>query len=363
MGLIEQYQQRVDAGSIQDDEVQREVLARLQLLSDTLEAREMLMRNPISRLLKRFTPLPRGLYIWGNVGRGKSMVMDLFFAHAPVTKKRRIHFHAFMQEVHQRMHEHRKKGQDPVVALAAEIAAGAQLLCFDELQATDPADATLLFRLFDGLFARGVVVVSTSNRPVASLYTGGVQKERFAKFISLLEQHMHVFALSSATDYRYMQLQSLEKVYFWPLGAAANAALENAVDFVCDDAVAKADSLMVQGRKLDFVRYGKSMGAFSFAQLCAQAMGPADYLALAAGLDTVIVTGIPKLSAEMRNESKRFVTLIDVLYEQKVVLLCTADAAPEALYLEGDGHFEFQRTVSRLVEMQSKGYINQQLGH
>ncbi|MBY0406121.1 MAG: cell division protein ZapE, partial [Rickettsiales bacterium] len=255
------------------------------------------------------------------------------------------------------MHQHRKAGKDPVTTLAAELAKEAQLLCFDELQATDPADATLLFRLFDGLFAQGVVVVSTSNRPPASLYTGGVQKERFAKFITLLEARMDVRALSSPTDYRYMQLKSVEQVYFWPLGAETNAKINDTIQYLCDDCTPRQDEFVVQGRHIPFTLYSGSMGVFSFRELCASALGPADYLAIAKRLDTVVLTGIPKLSAEMRNEAKRFVTLVDALYEHKVALVAAADAPPEQLYAEGDGHFEFQRTVSRLVEMQSRKYL------
>jgi cell division protein ZapE len=301
----------------------------------------------------------RGLYIWGNVGRGKSMLMDMFFSEAQVEKKRRIHFHAFMQEVHARMHALRQEGSDPVVVLAQQLADETRLLCFDELQATDVADATLLYRLFDGLIGAGVVIVSTSNRPPASLYTGNVQRERFDKWIALLEGHMRVMPLSSATDYRHVQLKSLEQVYFWPLGEAADAAVEATLRHVCDDCRPQRDEFVVQGRHIPFTLYSQSVGAFSFAELCGAALGPADYLAIARRLDTVVVTGIPMLSADKRNEAKRFVTLIDALYEHKVVLICTADAPGDALYPEGDGSFEFRRTASRLAEMQSHNYLGE----
>ena len=356
LGLHLLYQQRVDSGEIQDDAAQREVLQRLQALADELNKQQD-TPGLLGRLLGKTTPSPKGLYIWGNVGRGKSMLMDLFFGAVKVTQKRRIHFHAFMQEVHGRMHQLRQQGHDPVVVLAQQIAQETRLLCFDELQATDVADATLLYRLFDGVFAAGVVVVSTSNRPPASLYTGSVQKERFVKFIALLESQMEVLSLSSAVDYRMIQLKSLEKVYFSPLGAATDAALEAAIAHLCEDCTPTPDTFMVHGRTVPFLLYSESMGAFTFHQLCEEPLGAADYLAIARRLDTVILRGIPQLGPEKHNEAKRFVTLIDALYDHKVVLICTADAPPEALYAKGDGHFEFQRTVSRLVEMQSQRYL------
>lgn len=355
--LVGVYNQRVERGDIRDDAAQRDVLKALQTLLNQLGQKGD--GGLLGRLLGKGAETPKGLYIWGNVGRGKSMLMDVFFEHVAVAKKRRIHFHAFMQEVHGRMHQLRQEGLDPVVVLAEQMAEETRLLCFDELQATDVADAGLLYRLFDGLFAAGVVVVSTSNRPVASLYTGNVQRERFAKFIALLEENMRVCALSSATDYRYVQLKSLEKVYFWPLTQEADSQIKQALQDLCDDCRPNPDEFVVQGRRIPFSLYGQSMGMFTFHQLCELPLGPADYLAIAKRLDTVVITGIPKLSAEKRNEAKRFVTLIDALYEHKVVLLCTADAPPEALYGEGDGHFEFQRTVSRLVEMQSSNYLRE----
>lgn len=355
--LLRQYRQRVERGEIQDDAAQREILAVLQRLCDALGVAPQ--GGLLSRLFGKAAPAPRGCYIWGNVGRGKSMLMDLFFAQAPVEKKRRIHFHAFMQEMHGRMHALRQQGRDPVTTLAAELAQETRLLCFDELQATDPADATVLLRLFTGLFAAGVVVVSTSNRPPESLYTGDVQAERFTPFIALIEERMQVLALSSATDYRHAQRASMKRVFFHPLGKEADAFVAQSIHHLCGEARPRRDEFVVQGRHLPFTLYAPDIGVFSFRELCAQALGPADYLAIAKRLDTVVLTGIPRLTPEMRNEAKRFVTLIDALYEQKVLLIATAAAAPEQLYTEGHGSFEFARTVSRLAEMQSEKYINQ----
>jgi len=289
------------------------------------------------------------------------MLMDLFFAAASGTK-RRVHFHAFMQEVHKRIHGIRTRPGyegDPVAELAMQVADENKLLCFDELQATDPADASLLHRFFSGLFEHGVTVVSTSNHPPASLYTGVVQRERFAKFITLLQENMDVLALSSAADYRRRQIKSMEKLYVWPLGPEADAFIEGVVSRLDGGKGAQKGHIDVQGRTIRFTQYSDTIGRFSFKELCSTNLGPADYLALADKLDTVILTDIPMLTPEQKNEAKRFVTLIDALYEHKVKLICTAAAAPDALYSDGDGSFEFQRTASRLVEMQSEKYLHE----
>lgn len=356
--LLAAYGAKVARGEVRDDHAQREVLAALESLRAQLAAPA---EKPglLARLMGKKALAPKGLYIWGNVGRGKSMLMDMFFQHAPVEHKQRLHFHAFMQEVHARMHAFRKAGRDPVKALVAELAPKAQLLCFDELQATDVADATLLYRLFDGLFSAGCCVVSTSNRPPAMLYTGGVQAERFTAFIQLIEKRMAVMALSSPTDYRHEQRASMKQVYFQPLGKAAEAGVAAAIAHLTTESTPRRDEFVVQGRHLPFTLFAPDMGVFSFQELCGKALGPADYLAIAKRLATVVVTGIPRLTPEMRNEAKRFVTLVDVLYENKVLLVCSADAPPEGLYSEGHGSFEFGRTVSRLMEMQSEKYIHQ----
>lgn len=353
--ILAAYEARVKTGLINDDEAQRKVIAQLE---HTLAH----LRQSTGAFHKFFglgLP-PEGkinLYIWGSVGRGKSMVMDLFFDAAPTTNKRRVHFHAFMQEVHRRLHHYRKNrnGSDPVVMLARDIAHETSLLCFDELQATDVADATLLHRLFEGLFNAGVVVVSTSNYPPASLYTGGVQRERFNKFVVLLKEHMQVISLASPSDYRYLQLRSLQKTYH--MGAGAGAFIDEVLEHLNAKGDPVYDLLVVQGRSLSFMLYGEGIGRFTFRELCEQALGAADYLALANRLDTIILTDIPALPPEKRNEAKRFVTLIDTLYERKIKLICTAETSPEGIYGEGDGSFEFARTVSRLVEMQSSHYL------
>ena len=359
--ILSAYEAQVGAGMIQDDDAQRKVIARLErTLAHLTEATGAFHKffglglPPESKM---------NLYIWGSVGRGKSMLMDLFFDAAPTLNKRRVHFHAFMQEVHGKLHFYRtsgergKNGADPVVLLARDIARQTTLLCFDELQATDVADATLLFRLFEALFAAGVIVISTSNHPPASLYTGGIQRERFTKFITLLKDNMEVVSLASPSDYRYLQLKSLQKTYHAGLGASAESFIADILALLNAQPEANYDMMVVQGRSLSFMHYGDGIGRFTFRELCEQPLGAADYLALANRLDTIILTDIPALPPEKRNEAKRFVTLVDTLYERRIKLICTATTPPEGIYTDGDGSFEFARTVSRLVEMQSENYL------
>jgi cell division protein ZapE len=362
--LTQRYDALIDAGDIHDDPAQRQIMQKLQHLEDTIRQLPEDEDGLLSRLFKK-TPEPvQGLYIWGHVGRGKSMLMDLFFDNVPIHSKRRVHFHAFMQEVHNRIHALRqdsqrsRSGADPVIMLAQQLASEHRLLCFDELQATDVADATLLYRLFDKLFSEGVIIVSTSNRPPENLYTGGVQAERFHKFIDLLNQHMQVMTLDSDSDYRLVQRKSLQQVYFSPLGRSAEQFIKATLKELAPDQRPQKDELRIKGRTLIFDSYPPDIAKFSFKELCEQPLGPADYLAIAGRFDSVILTDIPSLPPEKRNEAKRFVTLIDALYEQDVRLICTAAGPPESIYQGGDGSFEFQRTVSRLIEMQSARYLH-----
>jgi cell division protein ZapE len=363
MSLPQLYNEMVNSGEVSENASQREVASLLEALRQDIHKAQK--NAGIGKLFKKQPPAHgmRGIYLWGSVGRGKSMLMDMFFRNVDIQHKRRVHFHAFMQEVHARIHVLRNdrkasaSGADPVVTLAQQLARESQLLCFDELQAPDVTDATLLYRLFQGLLDAGIVIVSTSNRPPETLYTGGVQKERFDKFIALLQGHMQVVHLQSDTDYRMQQLKSLQKVYFYPLGNAADQFIHGILQRLCPGCPPQKDFLSVHGRQVEFIRYNHFTGQFTFDELCAKPLGPADYLAIAHHLGTVILTGIPRLGPEKRNESKRFVTFIDTLYEQKVKLICTAEVAVDQLYTAGDGTFEFQRTISRLVEMQSEAYL------
>ena len=317
-------------------------------------------------LSRRSENPPQGLYIFGPVGRGKSMLMDLFFDSAPVAgeHKRRVHFHAFMLEVHQRLHawRQRTKGEeaDPIPKLAEEIAAETWLLCFDEFQVSNIADAAILGRLFTSLFESGVVVVATSNRAPGDLYLGGLQRELFLPFIALMGEKLDVIELAGGVDYRLLRLRG-KPVYHQPLSPAADAALDEAFATLIengeDGRPAAPCSLIVQGRKLAVPLAAKGVARFTFVELCARPLGAADYLALATHFHTLIVAGIPRLNRDRHNEAVRFMTLIDALYEHKVNLICSAEVPPEALYNEGDFAFEFLRTVSRLVEMRSDAYL------
>jgi cell division protein ZapE len=299
------------------------------------------------RLEEKVVP---GLYLYGGVGRGKSMLMDLFFETAPVSPKRRVHFHAFMQEIHLGIARARAQGaSDPVRPVADAVADGATLLCFDEMQISDITDAMLVGRLFERLFERGVVIVTTSNRAPDELYKDGLNRQLFLPFIALIKDRLEVHELESATDHRLDRLQGAP-VYLTPLGPAATAALD--ADW---EKLARGPgqplTLTVHGRAVTLPAYRNGVARASFAGLCCAPLGPADYLAIAEAVDVLILDDIPVLSRARNNEAKRFVTLIDALYEAKVRLVSSAAAEPDALYPEGEGVFEFARTASRLHEM------------
>jgi cell division protein ZapE len=317
----------------------------------------------IWRLAGRREPPPGGVYLWGGVGRGKSMLMDLAFAHIDAEPKRRVHFYEFMLETHARLRAARENEEgDPIEPVAEAIAAEAKLLCFDEMQVTNPADAMILSRLFSKLVDEGVKIVTTSNRRPRDLYKDGLNRELFLPFIELMEKRMLVVEVNGPTDYRLERLTGVE-VWHVPNGPEATADLSRAffqlTDYPVEDRanVPSEDIDVGGGRTLHVPKSLKGVAVFSFKKLVGEARGAADYLAVARRFHTVILVGIPVMSREMRNEAARFVTLIDALYEHKVKLLAAADAEPWHLYEAGDGRFEFDRTVSRLMEMRSDEYL------
>jgi cell division protein ZapE len=352
------YGRLLASGELQADPDQARAATELDRLGQDLSRRQGL----IGRLLGR-KPQMCGVYLWGGVGRGKSMLMDLAFEQIPVAPKRRVHFHAFMLEVHARLRDERRRGHgDPIPGVAEGLAAEARLLCFDEMVVNNTADAMILSRLFTALLDQGVAVVTTSNRPPSDLYKDGLNRELFLPFIALLERRLKVVPLNGPTDYR---LERLQGVATWhvPNGEQATAALSQAffqlTDFPVEDrANVPSEELDVGGgRTLHVPKSLKGVAVFSFKRLCAEARGAADYLAVAQRFHTIIMVGIPVMSPEKRNEAARFVTLIDALYEHKVKLLAAAEAEPSDLYPTGTGAFEFQRTVSRLEEMRSADYL------
>jgi cell division protein ZapE len=360
LGPAALYWERSQAGLIRSDPAQQRAVARLQILHEALLGyRAPLRRSWLARLGlgESAAERPRGIYLWGPVGRGKSMLMDLFVAAAPVANKRRVHFHAFMLDVHARIEQERRtRTREPVGKVAADLAAEAALLCFDEFQVNDIADAMIIERLFRALFAAGTVVVATSNRPPSRLYEHGLQRDRFLPFIALMEEQLDQLELDSGRDYRLSRLIG-RPVYHWPLDAAAHASLEAAFASLTDHAPGESDTLTVMKRELVVPRAAKNAAWFGFDELCNRPLAAADYLAIAERYAAVILEGIPRLDPSRRNEAQRLHILIDALYEARTLFIASAEAPPEEIYVAGDGAWEFQRTVSRLHEMQSEDYV------
>ncbi len=341
------YDTRVRSGEITADAGQAQVIAALDRLAVALA-------QPVKRGFFRKAETVPGLYIWGDVGRGKSMLMDMF-VDATDVPRRRVHFHAFMQELHDAMHRARQDGiEDALKPFLDQVGKDIRLLAFDEMQISDIADAMIVGRLFQGLSDRGVTIVTTSNRPPDDLYQNGLNRQLFLPFIALLKDRFDVLELASPTDYRQTRLSG-ERLYFTPIDATARDAIA-AIWADLSGGRSEVLVLRVKGRDVEVPAFNNGVARATFYDLCAHHLGPGDYLAVADHIRVMILENIPTLSRANFNEAKRFVTLIDALYEARVRLICSAAAEPEMLYLEGEGTFEFKRTASRLVEMTSPGW-------
>ncbi len=367
LSLRAAYRKRLKRGDLRADAAQEIALEALARLEGDLNA-----EGEPSFGLGLFRAKPKaltGVYLWGPVGRGKSMLMDLFFESAPVRRKRRTHFNVFMAEVHglidawrtlppgkRRTRFGSAKGDDPIAPVAALIAGQAKLLCFDELQVTDIADAMILGRLFEALFAHGVTLVATSNRPPDELYRDGINRELFVPFIAMLKARMQVVAVTGPVDFRLDRLRGAQ-VYFQPVNGKTEAAFDALWARLLDGAPETGATVEVLGRRLALPRAAGGLLRAAFASLCGQALGPQDYLAIAAQFHTVFLEDVPVLAPDRRNEAKRLVILVDCLYEAGAKLVVLAHAEPDRLYPSGDGAFEFERTASRLQEMRSADYV------
>ncbi len=378
-GPLAAYRALLAGGTLHADPVQGMAVEKLESLAKALAAYQpaqgqggWLSRFGFSNHSRQLTWLAddgmegvgkQGLYLYGDVGKGKSMLMDLFFDSVAVASKRRVHFHEFMRDTQQRLNALRQdksvKDPDPIPRLAREIAQESWLLCFDELQVTDIGDAMILGRLFQSLFENGVVLMITSNRPPDDLYKDGLQRDRFLPFIALIKEKLDVLELAAERDYRLGRDRDAT-VYYTPAGPAVEAKLRSQFLSLSGGKEGVKDTVYVLGRSLAVPRAYDGIAWFQFDELCRSALGPSDYLALASHYHTVMLSGIPLLSAEERDAAKRFITLIDALYEHNVHFICSAAAPPESLYPSGEGAFEFRRTASRLMEMQSPDYLAQQ---
>jgi cell division protein ZapE len=370
VSLSQQYAALVAAGEIELDPRQKALVDKLAALEIRLLQHQPAKKSFLDRLFgSRGKSVPvKGLYIFGEVGRGKTMLMDLFCEASTVARKRRAHFHEFMADVHERIHGFRQKlspedNADPITLTAASIARETRLLCFDELHVTDIADAMILGRLFARLFERGVTVVATSNIPPRELYKDGLNRALFLPFIDILEEHMEVVQLSARADFRLEKLSDAP-VWYVPAGREADAALDAAWRRLAAGQAGREQKLSVRGHVVRVPRAARGVARFSFADLCARPLAAADYLKIAHEFHTLILDRIPVMDPARRNEAKRFIILIDTLYDQSVKLVASAEAEPDALYQAGEGFEvqEFKRTASRLIEMRSDCYLAQPHG-
>lgn len=362
----QELERRIKNDGLSRDEAQIEASLAL----DDLLERIKIHQRPRG-FFRKSQPPPKGLYLWGGVGRGKSMLMDWFFEAVETPIKQRVHFHAFMLDVHKRISVWRKlsdrdkkqsdhfvkgAGDDPIAPIAKSIASDARVLCFDEFHVTDIADAMILSRLFKALWEHDVVVIATSNRPPKDLYKNGLNRALFEPFTKMMPDHLIIHEFAGKTDHRLRQLESAP-VYYYPLGGGTDIAIESAWNRLTGAAISRPTTLIVQGRELLLENTAAGAARTSFDRLCGRPLGAADYLKLSEAFQTLILENVPQMGRDMRNEAKRFVTLIDALYETRTKLVMSAAVEPQDLYLDGDGSFEFERTASRLIEMRSHDYL------
>ena len=367
--VAQRYDNLVERREVTRDPAQERLTRALdRLLSDICDKRISAKSSSLGWLFaKRREPQPvRGLYIHGGVGRGKTMLMDLFFELLPVRRKRRVHFNDFMAEVHDRIGRHRQavkrgeaRGDDPIPPVAQAIADESWVLCFDEFAVTDIADAMILSRLFSALFAAGVVLVATSNVAPGDLYRDGLNRALFEPFIHTLHNYTEIFALDAGTDYRLEQLNSMP-VYLTPADAAAERMMDKAWEAMTRGQPGIPEEVVVKGRHVAVPLAAGRVARFGFHDLCEVPLGARDFLAIAARYDTIFIDRVPVLAEARRNEAKRLILLIDTLYDRGTRLVMSAEAPPPALYAgrKGNEAFEFERTASRLIEMQGKDWLD-----
>jgi len=353
-GMLDAYKNLLDVRGYMADAAQMTAAMALQGLYTNLLSFKVNRSSTFKRLLNPPKP-PKGVYFWGGVGRGKSFLMDCFYDSVPYRRKRRIHFHAFMQQIHHDLEKY--KGEpDPMLKLAEHIASEVRLLCFDEFHISDIADAMILGRLMDGLFANGVIVVMTSNYPPDKLYPNGLHRESFLPTIALLKKYLDVFEVDAGVDYRLRALEQVE-IYHHPADAAAEKKMLDYFRMVAGEEGKKGGYIEVLGRQVETLRRSHGVIWFDFRTLCGGPRSQNDYLEIARGYHTVLLSHIPKMTTHQASEARRFTWLVDVFYDHRVKLIATADCAPEALYVEGTQSSEFFRTVSRLTEMNSREYL------
>ncbi len=350
MDILSDYKTKIASRLWQADSEQEVVVVKLAALLSALRANPVKSAGFLRQLFKKQPESPRGLYIHGDVGRGKTMLMDLFYEHVEGWPKKRVHFHAFMQDVH-----NARAQQKTIEQIADDISRNAKLLCLDEMQIVDIADAMIIGRLFEAMEQRGVVLVTTANLPPDGLYKDGLNRDLFVPFIAKLNQKLDVISLNSIKDYRLGRVRA-HNTYLSPATAENRVAFNRLWHDLTDGAMGKAEVLDVLGRKRHVPKVAHGCASFTFFELCGEALGPADYLAISQAYRTVFMSGVPKLKAHQRNETKRFILMIDSFYDAKTRLVILAEDRPENLFSKNQHAFESQRSISRLKEMQSASW-------